>query len=38
MDELANKLKSKGLEKIEHEIMVSAIPNNEDNRIIIIIL
>ena len=36
MDELANKLKSKGLEKIEHEIMVSAIPNNEDNKIIII--
>ena len=36
IDELANRLKAKGLEKIEHEIMVSAIPNNEDNKIIII--
>ena len=36
IDELANRLKTKGLEKIEHEIMVSSIPNNEDKQIIII--
>ena len=30
IDELVNRLKSKGLEKIEHEIMVSALPNNDD--------
>ena len=31
VDELVSRLKSKGLEKIEHEIMVSALPSNDDN-------
>ncbi len=30
IDELVNRLKTKGIEKIEHEIMVSSLPNNDD--------
>ena len=34
--EIVNRLRAKGLEKIEHEIMVSALPNNDDLHYIIL--